>query len=141
MLDVVERNIIFSIKPQYASEIFAGRKTVELRRRFATEAVIGAVAFIYASAPVQSMIGYARIADVQKIRVKAIWRVYGADACISKSDFKQYFDGLDYGFVIALEEITPFRTSIPATVLRDRFGFTAPQSYRYASMAYCALIA
>lgn len=62
--DPDDRHIIFSVKPQYASEIMSGRKTVELRTRFATHAAVGRFAFIYASSPVQGMIGYARIAQV-----------------------------------------------------------------------------
>ena len=141
MLDFVERNVIFSIKPHYAHKILAGHKTVELRRRFSNEAVVGAVAFIYASSPVQSMLGYARIADVRKLPLKALWKIYGTEACLAKSDFDRYFTGLEHGYVIVLEDVKPLLNSVPADVLKIRFGFRAPQSYRYATTEYCALIA
>ena len=77
MLDLVNRDVIFSIKPKYADQIMEGIKTVELRRRFTNEAPIGARAFIYSSAPAKAMVGYATIADVRLLRIDEIWKQYG----------------------------------------------------------------
>lgn len=141
MLDFVDRNVILSIKPQFATDIIAGHKTIELRRRFASEVVVGSVAFIYASSPVQCMVGYARIADVRYLSVATIWRYYRRQAAISRSAFESYFLGLKRGFAIELADARPLTANIPATVLRDRFGFRAPQSFRYATSDYSTLIA
>ena len=89
----------------------------------------------------QSIIAYARIADVRRLPVAAIWRCYGQQACITKADFYRYFNGLKFGYVIVLDDVKALGASISAADLRLRFGFRAPQSYRYASTAYCELIA
>jgi predicted transcriptional regulator len=141
MLSIIDRNVIFSIRPQYADKIISGNKTVELRRRFATEAVIGAIAFIYSSSPARRMIGYAKIRDVRRLSVANIWRKYSTTACISKSDFDKYFAGADFGYAIELADATALETPISATELSQRFGFRAPQSYQYAKSEYSSLIA
>ena len=42
-------DIIISIKPEHAHNIIVGRKTVELRRRFADTSAIGRWMLIYSS--------------------------------------------------------------------------------------------
>jgi predicted transcriptional regulator len=140
MLGLVNQDIIFSIKPKYADQIMAGVKTVELRRRFSNEANIGARAFIYSSTPTKAMVGYATIADVRRLSVREIWAEYAGRAGITKNDFDAYFRGLDYGYVIALSDPHRFTRSVAIGYLRERFGFHAPQSYRYAGTEYRALI-
>lgn len=140
MLNLVHRDLILSIKPKYADKIIAGLKTVELRRRFAREAVIGARVFIYSSSPAKVMVGYATISDVRYLPVRRIWELYGAEACITRAEFDKYFAGVEDGYAIALSK--PRRLSKSATMesLKKRFGFRAPQSYRYAGLEYRALL-
>jgi predicted transcriptional regulator len=140
MLGLDERGVIFSIKPKYAEEIMTGRKTVELRRRFSNVAVIGARAFIYSSSPVKEMIGYATISDVRCLPIDKIWEIYGQEARISRVDFDHYFEGVNEGYVIALQAPQRLRESISMRSLQERFGFRAPQSYRYAGAEYHSLI-
>ena len=141
MLGFVGRDVIFSLRPHYAENIVSGAKTVELRRRFAGEAVIGSTAFLYACAPVKAIIGYAEIADVRRLTLEDIWSQYGESACIRRCDFDKYFDGLKCGYAIVLQNAKRLRTMAQAHDLRERFGFRAPQSYSYASQAYGSLIA
>jgi predicted transcriptional regulator len=140
VLGLVNRDIIFSIKPKYAEQIMTGVKTVELRRRFRNEANVGARAFIYSSTPTKAMVGYATIADVRRLSVHEIWAEYAGRAGITREDFDAYFSGLDQGYVIALTDAHRFTTSVAIGSLRKRFGFRAPQSYRYAGTEYRALI-
>lgn len=139
-LDLSDRDVIFSIKPKYADRIMEGVKTVELRRRFANEAPIGARAFIYSSGPTKAMLGYATIADVRRLRVDEIWKEYADEASVSQAEFDAYFDGLTHGYVITLRDPRRFKKSASISYLRERFGFRAPQSYRYAGIEYRALI-
>lgn len=140
VLDLVNRDVIFSIKPKYADQIMAGIKTVELRRRFTNEAPIGARAFIYSSAPAKAMVGYATIADVRLLRIEEIWKQYRDQTGVSRSEYEAYFHGRTHGYVIALRDPQRFRSSASMDYLRERFGFRAPQSYRYAGTEYRALI-
>ena len=58
------KNVLLSIKPKFALQIIGGTKTIELRRKFPTDRVIGGIAIIYASNPLQKIIGYAHIENV-----------------------------------------------------------------------------
>jgi predicted transcriptional regulator len=140
MLGLVSRDVILSIKPKYADQIMAGVKTVELRRRFSNEALIGAHAFIYSSTPAKAMIGYATISDVRRMTVQRIWNQYADEARVTHDEFNAYFRGLKYGYVISLRNAQRFKASAAMNDLRKRFGFRAPQSYRYAGTEYRALI-
>ena len=126
------RNLIISIKPEYAFQIVEGKKTVELRRRFPTENVKGGIAIIYASSPTQKIVGYAYIEDVKKLSISSIWKKFSKRACVTKPFFDSYFSGLDEGFAISLSK--PVKLKIPVDVrkLEEGYSFSPPQSYCYA---------
>lgn len=140
MFDFASQDVLFSIKPIYADQILAGRKTVELRRRFTNAEVTGSLAFIYSTSPVRQLVGYARIKAVRKLRIQDIWREYRDVAGISKAGFDTYFEGKCDGYVIELDEPTRLADGVPIADLRERFGFVPPQSFRYVSRDYHALI-
>ncbi len=131
-LDLFRKNFILSIKPEYAFRIVEGSKTVELRRRFPYGTATGALMFVYASAPIQALIGYATIMDVEKRDVKDIWNVYNEVAYIKQDDFNGYFLGRDVGFVIRLGQPVSLSAPIGLSVLKSKLGFTPPQSFAYA---------
>lgn len=125
------RNIIISIKPEYALKIIEGEKTIELRRKFPTKDIKGGIAIIYASSPVQKIIGYAVIEDVKKLSISLIWSEYNKQACVTKQFFNAYFKGLEEGFAIKLSQ--PIRLVEPIDIkqLKGKHSLSAPQSYRY----------
>jgi predicted transcriptional regulator len=134
------RDVLVSIRPQYASKILEGEKTVELRRKFPEVGAIGVTAFIYSSSPVRAIVGYARIKDVLKLPVSKIWREHGAAACISKVEFDAYFSGLKDGFAIVFESVQPLKKLFKAADLEAQFGIVPPQSYRYVGGDCVALL-
>lgn len=128
-----QRDVVLSIKPQYSDKILQGRKTVELRRRFPVSAPSGTVAYIYATTPVRAMVGAAEIKEVLKLPVDQIWAEFEDSALIDRTDFDNYFKGVDFGYALMFEDVKSFSRPIPLDELRERFGFEAPQSYLYAS--------
>lgn len=140
VFDFASQDVLFSIKPVYADRILDGRKTVELRRRFTEAEVVGSLAFIYSTSPVRELVGYARIRDVRRLRVREIWREYRDAAGIEKADFDAYFEGRRDGWVIELEEPKRLADGVPIADLRERFGFVPPQSFRYVTREYHDLI-
>jgi predicted transcriptional regulator len=124
-------DVIVSIRPVHARDILAGRKTVELRRRFPVEAVVGRLLIIYASAPEQAIIGAARIKAVRRMRVGALWRSFGIRACVEREAFFDYFSDICEGYGVVLGPVAQFKHAIPVSELRERYGFSPPQSYRY----------
>jgi predicted transcriptional regulator len=134
------RDIIFSIKPHYASQILGGSKTVELRRRFSSEVNPGVMAWIYSTTPTRALTGAATIADVQCMPVVEIWEAFSNYACIERSDFDSYLSGVESGYAISLSSPRTLRRPLPLPELRERFGFEPPQSYQYASERLSGLV-
>lgn len=138
--DLTRKNVLISIRPDYADEIIKGTKTVELRRRFSSNVVEGSLMVIYSTSPTRALVGFARIKAVKRLPVAEIWRQFGKAARIVKSKFKEYFRGLDEGFAIILGEVTSFATPVPAKTLQSKFGFVAPQSFMYLREEYHSLL-
>ena len=126
------RGIVLSIHPKYCSKILAGKKTIELRRRFPVSGIRGSIAYIYSTSPVQAMVGRMEIVDVIKMPICKIWQVYGRDACIEKKELDSYFTGLAVGTVLKIRNPAPLSRKIELPELRRRFGFEPPQSFVYA---------
>jgi predicted transcriptional regulator len=139
-LDLFRHDFILSIKPEYATRIVDGQKTVELRRRFLDLTVTGAKMYVYATVPIQALIGYATIERVLRMPVAAIWREYHRVAFISQPDFEEYFQGRDVGFVLVLRDPVKLSAPIPLSVLKQQLNFTPPQSFAYADEALSQLV-
>jgi predicted transcriptional regulator len=131
--DQFPRSVLVSIRPYYVSKILDGEKTVELRRRFPRAMIAGATALIYSSSPVSAVVGYARIKQVVRLPVSKIWKQHGADACVSKEEFKAYFAGVKFGFAIFFEDVHALKRCVKANDLQTQFGIVPPQSYRYVT--------
>ena len=122
--------IIISIRPEHVRNIMAGRKTVELRRRF-PEALATGVLLIYSSSPEQALVGTARIEQVQRMTPEGVWRKFKDKVCITRDLFDAYFAGTNEGFGLLLSHPLYFDAPIPISELKERFSFSPPQSYRY----------
>jgi len=132
------RDLLVSLHPRHASNILSGEKTVELRRRFPEQCTRGALALIYSTAPVQAIVGWARIQHVLKLPVSRIWKDYGTSACVSKAEVEAYFAGRREGYVILLAEARPLKRHLTRHDLHSEFGIVPPQSYRYIKGACVA---
>lgn len=133
------RDVLFSIRPFYVDKILDGQKTVELRRKF-SEAIVGSTAVIYSTSPISAVVGSARIACVQKLPLPKLWKNHGTAACIAKTDFNAYFAGQQYGFAIMLESVKQLKSHLTAEDLENEFGIVPPQSYRYLTQEWAALL-
>jgi predicted transcriptional regulator len=135
-----KRSVLMSVRPRYIEKILSGEKTVELRRRFPDTSMMGAQAFLYSSSPTCAVVAQAVIGDVKKLSVAYIWRKFGAAACISKEDFQAYFEGLDEGVVIILDDVLALKEKVGVAELREEYGIVPPQSYRYLSSGHNSLL-
>jgi len=64
--DPSRRDFLVSIHPRFVETIFAGRKTVELRRRFSQRVAANSLVFVYGTSPMQALIGTAGIIAVKR---------------------------------------------------------------------------
>lgn len=124
----VGKSIVLSIKPKYAELILAGSKTVEFRRAWAAEKV-DTIA-IYASAPIQKLVGVVRVSDVVRAKLATLWGYCSKrGGGLSKAELSAYMTGKDAGFAVLLEDVKRFNQGIdPNEVI---MGFSPPQSFRY----------
>lgn len=133
--------MILSIKPVYALPIMAGTKTIEIRRRFGPSQhrhighceQIDQLAYIYASASIKKMIGTVRIVGIDTLSTDQIWERYSDVAGIDRPDLDAYLADVSFGVVLRLCEPLTYTDPVPLSELRQAYGFTAPQSYVYAS--------
>ena len=128
-----KRDVVLSIHPVYSKRILDGSKTIELRRKFPVKASNGTVAYIYSTSPVRAIVGCAKIDEVVKMPVKALWKAYKDMAQIARSDFDAYFAGVSEGYALRIANAKPFSRPLDLAELRKRFGFKPPQSFLYAT--------
>lgn len=135
-----QKDIVFSIHPQHVDNILAGKKTVELRRRFSSKVSPGTRVLIYSTSPTKALTGVAEIREINQLALSTLWKRYRSVAGIQKKEFENYFSGLKEGYAISLSSVKQLRRQVSLTELRERVGFRPPQSYQYASPQLSELI-
>lgn len=122
--------IVLSIKQKYAERILDGSKTVEFRRTWAAGDV--ETIAIYASSPVQRLVGLVTVSDVVRAEPAALWTYCSnRGGGMSEAELQEYFDGKEVGFAVLLKDATPFTSGIdPHEIVEN---FSPPQSFRYLS--------
>ena len=124
----MKRDVLMSIRPEYAAMIYAGKKTVEFRRRLPDTAGGWRKFYIYETLPVGKVTGWVAIQAVSVAPVDVIWGVFGKNGGIHHDDFKSYVDGAKSVWALILAKVYPFAEPLPLS----SFGIDkAPQNYRY----------
>ncbi len=126
--------VLLSLKPEFASKIATGLKTIELRRRFPSVPV-GAWIYFYVTLPVGAVTGRSKVAQVDVAPPLVIWRQYRTRTGLTRARFDEYFQGKKAGFAVSL---TDYEALAPVHLSRLRIeleGFVAPQGYRFLDAA------
>jgi predicted transcriptional regulator len=130
------RRLLLSVRPRFAAAILDGTKTVELRRT-RPRIVVPTECLLYASTPVQAVVGICRITKVLEYKPRGLWRVAGEGCGINYSEFAAYFDGCDKAYGLLITRAEQLDSAIPLSTLRRRSsGFQPPQSFRYLTFAH-----
>jgi predicted transcriptional regulator len=121
--------ILISLKPKHADQIFDGVKTVELRkRRLKIDA--GTRVWIYATAPIAAIRGYANLVRIEVGSPLQIWKVLGSKTGISKSEFESYFETSELAYGLVLDDVMKMKHALPLTGVRKALNdFHPPQFY------------
>lgn len=125
--------VVLSLKPRWAEAILNGSKTIEIRRRFRLGENLAQRAFVYTTSPVKALEGETRITAVRQMPIEDIKRHWLHHTGVSQSELEAYLGDLGYGTLIYLDSPRRYDRSLPLVELRERHGFTAPQSFAYAS--------
>lgn len=133
--------LFVSIKPRFADKIFAGEKSVELRRVRPSVAAPGTLVVFYASSPACEVVGTARIETIEVDTPTAIWNRHSNAVGLRRSEFRSYFKDARDAVGIVLEEVKALPKSVPLADLRERIAdFEPPQSFRYIDAEQTAAV-
>lgn len=128
---MIEDAIFLSIKPRYAEEILAGRKTVELRR-VCPRVSDGSLVVLYGSSPTKAVLGTFWVDRVVSTSPEDLWPLVEDSAGISREEFDAYYDGARQGVGIFIRSAQAAHTPYQLHELRLEWpDFHPPQAYRY----------
>jgi predicted transcriptional regulator len=124
--------ILISLKPKHASQVFGGEKTVELRKRRPNISP-GARIWIYATSPTAAIKGYANLIQIQTGPPSLIWKKFGNQTGISKDEFDLYFDACGVAHALMLTDVMEMKRALPLKRIRELVGrsFHPPQFFCY----------
>lgn len=122
--------ILISLKPRYAAEMFSGDKTVELRKR-RPKVEIGTVVWIYVTTPVSAIRGYATVIHIETGTPALIWKTFGGKTGVSKSEFDQYFSSSRTAHALVLANVMEMKRVLPLNRIRELVGNFHPPQFFY----------
>jgi predicted transcriptional regulator len=127
------RVALLSVHPRFASAIFAGDKSVELRRSRVGSDISHVV--VYATSPVRKVVGWFEVGGVERDAPSRLWRRHRLRAGITASEFRAYFRGAAEGTAISVRRVVVLERPLP---LADFGANLPPQSFRYIDDAFLA---
>lgn len=129
LLQSADNPVLISVHPFFATEIAAGRKRVEFRRRWANKPTD--VLVVYATAPIKAIVAVVEVSEVRRVSNSQLWEICKSfGGAISRARLREYMHDVDRGVALLLGRF--FVPQIEVNPL-DAFGsdFVPPQSYRY----------
>lgn len=121
--------ILLSIKPQFANKIFDGSKKFEFRRSIFKNKTVKTV-IVYASSPVQKVIGEFEIELILVSDLATLWKQTSKQSGITEEYFYQYFGDKEKGYAIKIKKTRKYRK--PKNI-REDFNASPPQSFLYVA--------
>ncbi|MCA6420494.1 MAG: ASCH domain-containing protein [Cytophagales bacterium] len=119
--------VVLSIKPEFAFKIFDGTKKFEFRKSIFKNEKIKTI-IVYASSPVQQVIGEFEIEEVLNHDLSTLWDLTQEFSGISEEFYYEYFTNKEQGFAIKIKKTRKYRTP---KCLRADFNLSPPQSFAY----------
>lgn len=119
--------VLLSIKPEYANKIFDGTKKFEFRKVIFKNPKIKTVV-VYASSPVQQVIGEFEIEDILSYNPQEIWKKTKRYSGITEDFFYQYFADREIAHAIKIKSTKKYKRPLS---IKEDFNVVPPQSYVY----------
>lgn len=119
--------VVLSIKPEFANKIFDGSKKFEFRKSIFKNTNVKSV-LVYASSPVQQVIGEFEIEYILNYDLQTLWELTQEHSGISEDFYYKYFADKEQGFAIKIKKTRKYRTP---KCLRADFNLFPPQSFAY----------
>ena len=128
---MIQHALLISIRPRFAAKIFAGTKTVELRR-VKPRVSSGDLALVYVSSPTMELQGAFEVASLVSAPPSALWKQLGKKTGLTRAEFRRYFSGKTVAHAIVIRRAWKLPIALPLPRLRQRRGgFRPPQSFHY----------
>lgn len=136
-----KENILISLEPRHATNIYAGLKKVELRRR-TMHVAPGAIVWIYEKVPIGSITGSATITAVHTASPAQLWRRFGSVSGLSKAEFFNYFADRSVACALILDDAQHLHHPLSLASLKALTGnFQPPQFFIRLAGAHPVLLA
>ena len=119
--------VLLSIKPEFAYKIFDGTKKYEFRRNIFKNKEVRRI-LVYASSPVQRIIGEFEISAILHEDIETLWNITRHAFGITREYYIQYFEDKAKAFAIKIGETVLY--GVPLS-LADINVSCAPQSFYY----------
>lgn len=119
--------VLLSIKPEFAFKIFEGKKKFEFRKVIFKNPNVKTVV-VYASSPVQRVIGEFEIDNILSSDPTEIWRLTKKHSGISEEFFNEYFADKEIAHAIKIKNTIKYKQPLH---LKENFNVVPPQSYLY----------
>jgi predicted transcriptional regulator len=119
--------VLLSIKPEFAEKIFNGTKKYEFRRSVFKNKNVKTVV-VYASSPIQRVIGEFEIDSILNKELSQLWNDTKEHSGISENYFFEYFNNKERGYAIKIKATKLYKKSLS---LKDDFNASPPQSFMY----------
>lgn len=119
--------VVLSIKPEFANKIFDGSKKFEFRKAIFKNCDVKSV-IVYASSPVQKVIGEFEIGKIFNDNLENLWDLTKEYAGITEDYFYEYFSEREKGFAIQIKHMEKYENP---KCLKTDFNLHPPQSFAY----------
>lgn len=119
--------VLLSIKPEFAERIFDGSKKYEFRKAIFKNPDVKTVV-VYASSPVQRVIGEFDIETILSDAPENLWKETQEFSGITEDFFFDYFSKRDVGFAIKVKKVRRYNKP---RCLRTSYNVSPPQSFCY----------
>lgn len=119
--------VLLSIKPEFAERIFDGSKKYEFRRAIFKNSDVKTIV-VYASSPIQRVIGEFDIEEILNDVPENLWKKTHEFSGISEEFFWEYFSKREKGYAIKVKKVRRYKKS---KCLRATYKVSPPQSFCY----------
>ncbi|MCQ2361312.1 MAG: ASCH domain-containing protein [Paludibacteraceae bacterium] len=119
--------VLLSIKPEFANKIFDGSKKFEFRKSVFKNPSVDTVV-VYASSPVQKVIGEFKVSEIITDDVERLWQKTAQYSGISKMFYDEYFSQKREANAIAVGRKTKYSEPLSLSDFGIKYP---PQSYMY----------
>jgi len=123
--------LLLSIHEKYASQIFDGRKTVELRK-LKPRLEAGDLIVVYVTSPRKEIVGILEVSKVVSYPPDILWNIVEKKSGVTAHEFNSYFENAPLGFAIFVRKYVNFVEPLKLNIVREKWSnFRPPQGYQY----------